>query len=304
MAGACPLQATSPQQQFDALHCAACRPPETLIVPLLPCHRQSQIQVSDAGLATLASLTRLESLHLGGAVCGVGEQACAAFARRLRGLTALHITDCPALGDSALCRLAPLAPGLFRLGLSGCGGVTNIALTAVLRAAGRWVDICQRSHEPLSGAVDCKICEVKNYQQCGLAAVGAGDTSKHGLLLSSDSWAKPVVPRAALQAKLAVACPPHLQADAPGAGWLPRQHHWHRLAGGRMLPTLVAPPADAWGLVGKQVVRRRHAVACANCCHAVCAALPEQVLSSLRRLTHLDLSGCDTIIGQWQQRCC
>lgn len=99
--------------------------------------RPWQADVSDAGVATLAALTQLESLHLGGGACNLGEQSCAAFARRLRGLTALHITDCPALCDSGLFRLAPLAPGLRRLGLSGCGGVTDIALAAVLRAAGR-----------------------------------------------------------------------------------------------------------------------------------------------------------------------
>jgi len=38
-------------------------------------------------------------------------------------------------------------------------------------------------------------------------------------------------------------------------------------------------------------------VAYANQCRTVCAALAAQVLSSLRRLTHLDLSGCDAIIG-------
>lgn len=96
-----------------------------------------QAEVSDVGLATLAALSRLESLHLGGGVCSLGEQACATFARHLRGLTALHITDCPTLGDNGLFRLAPLAPGLLRLGLSGCGNVTDIALAAVLRAAGR-----------------------------------------------------------------------------------------------------------------------------------------------------------------------
>ena len=101
------------------------------------CRRPWQAEVSDAGLATLAALSLLESLHLGGGVCRLGEQACATFARRLRGLTALHITDCPALGDNGLFRLAPLAPGLLRLGLSGCGNVTDIALAAVLRAAAR-----------------------------------------------------------------------------------------------------------------------------------------------------------------------
>lgn len=104
----------------------------------LPClHRPGQAEVSDDGLAALAGLTRLQSLHLGGGACGVGERACAAFARHLRGLTALQVTDCPSLGDSGLFRLAPLAPGLLRLGLSGCGGVTDIGLAAVLRGAGR-----------------------------------------------------------------------------------------------------------------------------------------------------------------------
>jgi hypothetical protein len=100
-----------------------------------------QAEVSDEGLASLAGLSRLESLHLGGGVCSLGERACATFARRLHGLTALHITDCPALGDNGLFRLAPLAPSLLSLGLSGCSNVTDIALAAVLRAASRQVAV-------------------------------------------------------------------------------------------------------------------------------------------------------------------
>lgn len=93
-------------------------------------------RVGDEGLRCLADLTLLQSLHLGGA-CVVGEHACSALGGRLRALTSLQFSDCRSLGDAALYRLAPLAPGLRRLGLNNCEGVTDIALAVLLKGASR-----------------------------------------------------------------------------------------------------------------------------------------------------------------------
>lgn len=89
-------------------------------------------------MRALAALSCLESLHLGGAVA-LGVAGCAALAAGLRGsLTSLQLSGCASLADAALFRLAPLAPGLRRLGLCGCQGVTDIGLAALLRGAARW----------------------------------------------------------------------------------------------------------------------------------------------------------------------
>lgn len=115
----------------------SCLCPQPLCLPFPPAERRAwQPAVTDEGLQAAACLTRLRSLHLGGG-CGLGEQGCAALARRLHDLTSLQLTDCPSLRDGALFKLAPLAPGLRQLGLSGCNGVTDIALAAVLRCASR-----------------------------------------------------------------------------------------------------------------------------------------------------------------------
>lgn len=92
---------------------------------------------SDAGVRALAALSSLGSLHLGGAVA-LGEAGCAALAASLGGrLTSLQLSSCASLADPALFRLAPLAPGLRRLGLCSCEGVTDIGLAALLRGATR-----------------------------------------------------------------------------------------------------------------------------------------------------------------------
>lgn len=89
-------------------------------------------------MRALAALSSLGSLHLGGAVA-LGEAGCAALAASLGGrLTSLQLSSCASLADPALFRLAPLAPGLRRLGLCSCEGVTDIGLAALLRGAIRW----------------------------------------------------------------------------------------------------------------------------------------------------------------------
>ena len=109
-------------------------PPATVSLNML-C-RPWQSDVTDEGLLSLAALTQLHSLHLGGA-CTPGPAVCAALAHCLTGLTSLQLTNCASLADAALFKLAPLAPGLRRLGLNGCSGVTDIGLVALLKWASR-----------------------------------------------------------------------------------------------------------------------------------------------------------------------